>query len=98
MTVPDPSVRPDPTGEGKRRVRTLTKRQRKGLRVARRCVMCCASYPADIDRSALYVFPDGCTAHDECAMRDEDERAHWHSVEAKQEDDYRQHVQEVSRV
>jgi hypothetical protein len=73
--------------------RFLTKRQRKGLRTARTCVVCSRPYPADIDRSTLYVYPDGCTAHDECGMSERGaDFHHWHTIEARREDDYREYV------
>jgi hypothetical protein len=55
-------------------------------------VFCQASYPEDVDRSTLYVFPDGCTAHDECSLSDEYDYHHWHTLEARQEDDYREYA------
>ena len=73
-------------------MRTLSKRQRKGLREARKCVLCHAPYPADVDRRDLHVFPDGCTAHDACWMN-YNEYVHWHSLACGREDDYRQYVE-----
>jgi len=77
-------------------MRRLSKRQRKGLRTARSCVVCHVAYPSDVDRSTLYVFPDGCTAHDVCVMDDNFDTFHWHTVEARREDDYRQHARRTT--
>jgi hypothetical protein len=71
----------------------LSKRQRKGLRRAPGCVVCHKPYPPDVDRSRLYVYPDGCTAHNECGISETgSDIAHWHTVEAKREDDLRVYV------
>lgn len=71
-------------------MRTLSKRQRKGLRTAKRCVVCNYTYPPDVDRTGLFVYPDGCTAHDACAMgEDGGDIYHWHTVEARDEEEFR---------